>query len=317
MMAETLRWGDKPYHSLDHYLRETYHTKVLRIALNAGLSCPNRDGTLGSGGCIFCSAGGSGDFAGSPALSITKQLYEGKKVIHSKRECSAFIAYFQAFTNTYAPVQHLRELYMEAVGDPAVAALSIATRPDCLPDEVIALLSEIAPRKSVWIELGLQTVHDNTREALHSGFTYSTFVDALTRLRDAGIPVVIHLILGLPGETRDMMLSSVRTVASLPVWGIKLQLLHILQGTALASRYQTAPFPLFTMEDYCETVIDCLELLPPEMVVHRLTGDGPKELLLAPPWAIDKRTVLNRIHHRMKERNTWQGKKYARENSAR
>lgn len=316
MMAGAPRWGDKPYHSLDHYLRETYHTKVLRIALHAGLSCPNRDGTLGSGGCIFCSAGGSGDFAGSPALSITQQIYEGKQAIRSKRDCRAFIAYFQAFTNTYAPVCHLRELYMEAAGDPEVAALSIATRPDCLPDEVIALLSEIAPRKNVWIELGLQTVHDKTREALHSGFTYSAFLDAVTRLQNAGIPVVVHLILGLPGETRDMMLSSIRTVASLPIWGIKLQLLHVLRDTELAKRYQSDPFPLFTMEDYCETIIDCLELLPPEIVIHRLTGDGPKELLLAPLWAMDKRTVLNRIHHRMKERDTWQGKYYTHTDSS-
>lgn len=310
MMAEPLRWGGKPYHSLDHYLKETYHTKTMRIALNAGLSCPNRDGTLGTGGCAFCSAGGSGDFAGSPALSISEQLREAKAVIRSKRPCDTFIAYFQAFTNTYAPVARLRELYTEAAGDPEVAVLSIATRPDCLPDKVISLLAETARHKDVWVELGLQTIHDQTRASVNSNFTYSVFTDAVARLQNAGIPVVAHLILGLPAETKDMMLSSVQAVAALPIWGIKLQLLHILQGTALAHRYQTDPFPVFALEDYCETVIDCLELLPPEMIIHRLTGDGPKELLTAPLWAANKRNVLNRIHRRMKERNSWQGKRY-------
>lgn len=307
-MAETLRWGDKPYHSLDHYLKETYHTKVYRIALNAGMTCPNRDGSLGYGGCIFCSAGGSGDFAGSPALSITEQLRREKDIIRSKRRCDTFIAYFQAFTNTYAPVERLRAVYEEAAADPDVAVISIATRPDCLPEEVIGLLSELNRRKPVWVELGLQTIHDATREFTRSGFTYEVFLDALRRLHSAGIPVIAHLILGLPGETPDMMLDSVRAMAQLPLQGIKLQLLHILRGTALADYYEAEPFPVFTMEDYCETVIDCLELLPPDLIIHRLTGDGPKELLIAPLWSARKRDVLNHIHRRMRERSTWQGR---------
>lgn len=307
-MTEALRWGDKPYHSLDHYLKETYHTKVYRIALNAGLSCPNRDGALGRGGCIFCSAGGSGDFAGSPSLSITEQLRREKAVIRSKRNCDTFIAYFQAFTNTYAPADRLRALYEEAACDPEVAIISIATRPDCLPEDVISLLAELNRRKPVWVELGLQTVHDPTREYTRSGFTYEIFLDALRRLHTAGIPVVVHLILGLPGETKDMMLSSVKAMAQLPIQGVKLQLLHVLRGTDLAKQYEAEPFPIFSMEDYCETVIDCLELLPPDMIIHRLTGDGPKDLLLAPLWSTRKRDVLNRIHRRMRERNTWQGR---------
>lgn len=311
-MTEALRWGDKPYHSLDHYLKETYHTKVYRIALNAGMSCPNRDGSLGRGGCIFCSAGGSGDFAGSPALSVTEQLRREKEVIRSKRCCDTFIAYFQAFTNTYAPSERLRSLYGEAAADPEVAVISIATRPDCLPEDVIVLLSELNRRKTVWVELGLQTIHDATREFTRSGFSYGVFLDAVRRLHTAGIPVIVHLILGLPGETRDMMLASVKAMAQLPIQGVKLQLLHVLRGTVLADCYETQPFPIFSMEDYCETVIDCLELLPPRMIIHRLTGDGPRDLLLAPLWSTRKRDVLNHIRRRMKERNTWQGRLFCR-----
>ena len=272
-------WGEKRYHSLDFYLKNTYHEKVYRIALNAGLSCPNRDGRLDTRGCIFCSAGGSGDFAASPTLSITEQLETEKRILRAKRNCNKFIAYFQAFTNTYGSVEHLRDLYMQAVNDPDVVIISIATRPDCLQPEILSLLAEINEKKTVWVELGLQTIHDDTRVFTRSGFTYETFQKSLFALHALSIKVIVHLILGLPHETREMMSASVQAIANLPVWGIN-----------------------------CEMIIDCLELLPPEMVIHRITGDGPKDLLIAPMWSTGKRTVLNQIHRRLKERNTYQGR---------
>lgn len=309
-MTEPMVWGDKRYHSLNYYLKETYHEKVYRISLNAGLSCPNRDGTLDTRGCIFCSAGGSGDFAASPALSISRQLDTAKKLISKKTSAGKYIAYFQAYTNTYAPAAHLRALYMQAVNDPEVIALSIATRPDCLNEEVLTLLTEVNRIKPVWIELGLQTIHDTTREFLRSGFTYRTFLDSLYRLDALHIPVIVHLILGLPGEDRKMMSESVQSLSRLPVWGVKLQLLHILRNTDLADYYEKTGFPVFSLEEYCDMVIDCLELLPPSMVIHRITGDGPKKLLIAPLWSSDKKRVLNTIQHRFRERNTWQGRLY-------
>lgn len=302
--------GDKRYHSLNYYLKTTYHEKVYRISLNAGLSCPNRDGTLDTRGCIFCSTGGSGDFAASPALSIPRQLEEAKALIRKKTDTHKYIAYFQAYTNTYAPAAHLRELYMQAVNDPEVTALSIATRPDCLGEEVLTLLTEINARKPVFIELGLQTIHDTTREFARSGFTYRTFLDSLYRLDALHIPVIVHLILGLPGEDSTMMLESVKALSRLPVWGVKLQLLHILRNTDLADYYAQTKFPVFSLEEYCDMVIDCPELLPPSMVIHRITGDGPKNLLIAPLWSCDKKRVLNTIWRRLRERDTWQGRLY-------
>lgn len=309
-MTTPLIWGDKRYHSLNYYLKTTYHEKVYRISLNAGLSCPNRDGTLDTRGCIFCSTGGSGDFAASPALSIPRQLEEAKALIRKKTDTHKYIAYFQAYTNTYAPAAHLRELYMQAVNDPEVTALSIATRPDCLGEEVLTLLTEINARKPVFIELGLQTIHDTTREFARSGFTYRTFLDSLYRLDALHIPVIVHLILGLPGEDSTMMLESVKALSRLPVWGVKLQLLHILRNTDLADYYAQTKFPVFSLEEYCDMVIDCLELLPPSMVIHRITGDGPKNLLIAPLWSCDKKRVLNTIWRRLQERDTWQGRLY-------
>lgn len=313
-MTEPMVWGDKRYHSLNYYLKEKYHEKVYRISLNAGLSCPNRDGTLDTRGCIFCSAGGSGDFAASPAHSIPRQLEEAKALIRRKTDTHKYIAYFQAYTNTYAPTAHLRELYMQAVHDPEVIALSIATRPDCLGEEVLTLLAEINVIKPVWIELGLQTIHDTTREFVRSGFTYRTFLDSLYRLDTLHIPVIVHLILGLPGEDRAMMRKSVQALSHLPVWGVKLQLLHILRNTDLADYYAQTNFPVFSLEEYCDMVIDCLELLPPSMIIHRITGDGPKELLMAPLWSTDKKRVLNTIQRRFRERDTWQGRLYSPSN---
>ena len=300
-------WGDKRYYSLDCYLKQTFGEKVYRLSLNGGMTCPNRDGTLGNRGCIFCSVGGSGDFAAS-AGSITDQIAQAKMRILAKTSCNKFIAYFQAFTNTYAPVSKLRQLFYEAIRQPEIVALSIATRCDCLSPEILDLLEELNQIKPVWVELGLQTIHEDTLTFIRSGFTLQQYEKAVYALHDRGISVITHLSLGLPGETKDAMRASVSYVASLPVDGIKLQLLHVLKGTDLGTLYQKEPFPLFTLEEYCSFVAECISLLPPDMVVHRLTGDGPRNLLLAPLWSTDKKRVLNTIQKQLKEADLWQGK---------
>lgn len=302
------RWGERRYYALDYYLKQNFGEKLYKISLNGGCSCPNRDGTCGTRGCIFCSEGGSGDFAASSSLSVADQLAYGKGLVRPKYNGHSYIAYFQAYTNTYAPIEYLRRIFTEAIEEPDVAALSIATRCDCLPPDVLDLLDELNRRKPVWIELGLQTIHDKTLHAIRSGFTLSQFEQAVTDLHKRNIPVITHLILGLPGETKEDMLSSVRYVGSLPVTGIKLQLLHILKGTYLGTAYMADPFPLFTLEEYCDLIADCIALLPPEIVIHRLTGDGPRNLLLAPLWSTDKKRVLNTIQKCLRERDLWQGK---------
>ena len=308
------------YFSLNEYCKQTFGNKVYRLSLNGGMTCPNRDGNLGVGGCTFCSEGGSGDFAATYDISISSQITEAKSRIQQKTNCNKFIAYFQAYTNTYAPLSHLRRIYTEALSEPEVVALSIGTRCDCLGEDVLALLEELnnskwpstsgSIKKPIWIELGLQTIHNETHALLNTHTTVELFDDAVEKLQTRGIPVIAHIILGLPGETKNMMLETVSHVATLPVSGIKLQLLHILKGTKLATEYATNPFPLFDLVEYCDFVIDCLEILPPDMVIHRLTGDGPRKLLLAPLWSTDKKRVLNTINKRLAERDTWQGKYY-------
>ena len=307
---QPVRWGEKRFYSLDYYLKQTYGHKLYKIALDAGMTCPTRDGTLGTRGCIFCSAKGSGDFAADRSLSVTEQLIQGKEIIRNKFHADGYIAYFQAYTNTYAPVSYLRELFTEAIAQPDIAALSIATRCDCLPPEVLDLLSELNCQKPVWIELGLQSIHNDTLRQIRSGFTYEQYLSAVDALKDRGLSVITHLILGLPGETKEMMLASVDAVAHLPVDGVKLQLLHVLKNTDLALLYEKAPFPVFSLEEYCDFVVTSIEHLPPEMVIHRLTGDGPRSLLIAPLWSTDKKRVLNTIYKRFRERDTWQGKLY-------
>ncbi len=301
-------YGDKRYYSLSEYCKQTFGEKVYRLSLNGGMTCPNRDGFLSYGGCAFCSEGGSGDFAANYTVSISRQMKEAKAKIRSKTDCRRFIAYFQAYTNTYAPITHLRRIFLEAIAEEEVVALSIGTRSDCLSDEVLDLLTELSAIKPVWVELGLQTIHNETLAMMNTHTTVEQFDEAAKRLHARNIPVIAHVILGLPGETKDMMKATVSHVAKLSVSGIKLQLLHILKGTKLADMYQKQPFFLFSMEEYCDFVIDCLELLPCDMVIHRLTGDGPKSLLLAPLWSTDKKRVLNTIQKRMIERNTRQGK---------
>lgn len=315
-------FGYKRYFSLNEYCKQTFGDKVYRLSLNGGMTCPNRDGSLSVGGCTFCSEGGSGDFAACYDISIANQIAEAKTRIQQKTDCNKFIAYFQAYTNTYAPVEHLKRIYTEALSEPDVVALSIGTRCDCLNNEVLSLLEELAHKefpvnhagitsiqtKQIWIELGLQTIHNETHARLNTHTTVSLFDTAVANLQAINIPVIAHVILGLPGETKEMMLETVSHVSTLPVAGIKLQLLHILKGTKLASEYEAEPFSLFTLEEYCDFVIDCLEILPPNMVVHRLTGDGPRKLLIAPLWSTDKKRVLNTINRELKERNTWQGR---------
>lgn len=307
-------WNGRPYYSLDAYCRNTFGEKVYRLALDGGMTCPNRDGTLGTRGCIFCSMGGSGEFAGSRRWSVAEQLRSQIALIRSKRPIRKFIAYFQAYTNTYAPVNVLEELFREAIRCPEVVALSVATRPDCLPDETVKLLAELNCIKPVWIELGLQTIHEETARYIRRGYPLSCFTDAVKRLHEASVAqIIVHTILGLPGETDRHVFETMNFLNAQPVTGVKLQLLHVLSGTDLARDYTEGRFDTLTREHYIQLVIRCLEMLSPDLIIHRLTGDGPKDLLIAPLWSGAKRLVLNDLHHQMKLLNTWQGKKYKRE----
>ena len=301
-------WNDKPYHSLDYELKKRFGEKVYRLALNGGMTCPNRDGTVGHGGCIFCSGGGSGEFASDPALSIREQIESGKERLSHKRPVNAYIAYFQAFTNTYAPVEYLRKLFSEALAHPSVVALSIGTRPDCLGEDVLDLLNELNQRKPVWVELGLQTMHERTAAYIRRGYPLSCFEDAVQNLRKRQIEVIVHTILGLPGESEKDILETMQYLNGQDIQGIKLQLLHVLKGTDLAEDYVVGKFLVYESDLDLNLLIDCLEHLDPSIVIHRMTGDGPEKLLIAPLWASRKREVLNLLHHKMKVRNSWQGK---------
>lgn len=306
----TMRWDEKRYYSLDYYLKQTYGEKLYKIALDGGMTCPNRDGTLGARGCIFCSAGGSGDFAGDRRTSITEQIETGKAQSIRKHNGSSYIAYFQAYTNTYAPVSYLRSVFTEAINHPDIRILSIATRPDCLNDDVLALLAELNKKKPVWVELGLQTIHEETAQFIRRGYKLPVFEDALRKLRKIGITVIVHTILCLPGESREMMLDTIRYLNTQDIQGIKLQLLHILKHTDLADYYEKHPFYLPSREEYYELLGMCICNLRPDIVIHRLTGDGPRKLLIAPLWTGNKRQVLNGMQRYFKEQNIWQGKEF-------
>lgn len=306
----TMRWDEKRYYSLDYYLKQTYGEKLYKIALDGGMTCPNRDGTLGARGCIFCSAGGSGDFAGDRRTSITEQIETGKAQSIRKHNGSSYIAYFQAYTNTYAPVSYLRSVFTEAINHPDIRILSIATRPDCLNDDVLALLAELNKKKPVWVELGLQTIHEETAQFIRRGYKLPVFEDALRKLRKIGITVIVHTILCLPGESREMMLDTIRYLNTQDIQGIKLQLLHILKHTDLADYYEKHPFHLPSREEYYELLGMCICNLRPDIVIHRLTGDGPRKLLVAPLWTGNKRQVLNGMQRYFKEQNIWQGKEF-------
>jgi len=293
--------------TLNKYLRERFGQKVYKLALDGGFTCPNRDGTLGSKGCIFCSAGGSGDFAEDRNLSITQQIENGKRRVVAKMpknkesniDTNKYIAYFQAFTNTYGPVERLRDLYTEAINHPDIVAVSIGTRPDCLPDEVLDLLDELNHIKPIWIELGLQTIHQKTANYIRRGYPLSVYDKAVQDLLSRNIEIITHVILGLPGESKEDMLETVKYVGESGVQGIKLQLLHVLKDTDLAKDYEQGLFECMTQEVYINLVNDCLDILPDDIIIHRLTGDGPKSTLIAPEWSKDKKKVLNALNHKL------------------
>jgi uncharacterized protein len=305
-------WDNKRYHSLDYELKKRYGKKIYKLALDGGMDCPNRDGTLGTRGCIFCSEGGSGDFAADRTLSITEQIETSKSLVAAKIKDpvnAKYIAYFQAYTNTYAPISYLSQIFKEAIQHPDIVVLSIATRPDCLDEEVLKLLQELNQIKPVWIELGLQTMHEQTAELIRRGYPLSLFEDKVYQLNNLGIEVIAHTILGLPNETKDDMFKTIDYICALPIGGIKLQLLHILKGTDLGVMYEDGLFQYeLSLMDYVNLVISCLERIPEHVVIHRITGDGPKKLLLAPLWSTNKKLVLNSIQCQMKELRTYQGK---------
>lgn len=297
------------YYSLNEYLKTTFGEKVYKISLNGGMTCPNRDGTLSSKGCIFCSKGGSGEFSADKLLSVTEQIEQAKQRIKTKTDCKRFIAYFQPFTNTYADVSYLHKIFYEAIENPDIAVLSIATRPDCLGKDVLLLIDELNKIKPVWVELGLQTIHKKTSDYIRRCYELELYNDAVNALKKIDVTVITHIILGLPFETKEMMLESVKYAGERSN-GIKLQLLHVLKDTDLLTDYNSGLFKTMSMEEYIDILCDCIEILPKDVVIHRLTGDGDKKLLVSPLWSADKKRVLNSINKAFKERNIEQGGNY-------
>lgn len=293
------------YNKLSDYLQARFGCKVYKLALDGGMTCPNRDGTCGTGGCIFCGGDGSGAFAQS-GQSVWEQIEQAKTRVRAKMKDGKYIAYFQNFTNTYAPVSYLEPLFQAALEHPDIVALSIGTRPDCLPPEVLSLLERLNRQKPVWVELGLQTIHEDTARYIRRGYALPVYAQAVEALHARGLEVITHVILGLPGESKERMLETVRYAGSMTD-GIKLQLLHILRGTDLALDYEAGNVPVMELDEYCDLVLDCLRVLPPQVVIHRLTGDGAKKDLIAPLWSGDKKRVLNTLNRKLAEQNVIQG----------
>lgn len=302
------RYQQKRFRSLNETLRERFGEKIYKIALNGGMTCPNRDGKISTGGCIFCSRGGSGEFASDKNLSIIEQIEQGKRSVEKKIKNGRYIAYFQAFTNTYAPVAYLEKIFTEAIMHPDIVVLSIATRPDCLPPDVVSLLEKLNRIKPVWVELGLQTIHQKTADYINRGYDLACFSTALSDLKNVGIEVVVHTILGLPGETEEMVYETMDYLSHAGIDGIKLQLMHVLKDTRLEKIYRAGAYTPLTMEDYVHWVIGCIERLNPEIVIHRITGDSPHGMLVAPAWSACKWTILNAINDTLEERDSFQGK---------
>lgn len=288
--------------TLSDYLKSEYGEKIYKLSLCSGCTCPNRDGTVGTGGCTFCSEGGSGEFAAAPG-PLNDQIEDARQRIAAKTDARRFIAYFQSFTNTYGDPEHLRRIYREAILRDDIAVLSLGTRPDCLGDEIMEMLQELNQIKPVWVELGLQTIHEKTAQRINRGYPLPVFEEAVKKLKQAGLQVIVHVILSLPGEEREDMLETARYLSALKpgIDGIKLQMLNILEGTAMAEEYKEHPFPLLTMEEYAEIVCEMIRILPDDIVVHRMTGDGPGNLLIAPEWVRNKKKVLNTIHRRLRD----------------
>lgn len=304
-------WNGKRYHSLNYFLRDKFGEKVFKVSLDGGFSCPNRDGKISKGGCLFCSERGSGDFAGDREFSISKQFADVKNMMSNKWKSGKYIAYFQAYTNTYAPVEVLRKKYEEALNQEGVVAISIATRPDCLEDDVLDLLDEINKKVYLWIELGLQTSNDESAKRINRGYSLKVFEDAMKKLKERNIDVVVHDILGLPGETKDDMIKTIDYIAHSGAKGIKFHLLHLMKQTPLVKVYEKGNLEFLSQEDYIELITKGISMLPEDMVVHRLTGDAPRELLIGPMWSLKKWEVLNSIDKTLEENDLWQGKNFS------
>mgnify|MGYP000471782841 FL=1 len=301
---------NKRYHTWNYYLRNTFGEKIFKVSINAGFTCPNIDGKVAYGGCTYCSKEGSGDFAGNPKDNLIKQFKEIKEMMLKKWPTAKYIGYFQAYTNTYAPLDVLKEKYETILEQEDVVGLSISTRPDCLEDDVVEYLAELNERTNLWVELGLQTIHDSTSKIINRGHDYKTFLEGVEKLKAKNIKTVVHIINGLPGEDYNMMMETAKAVADLNVHGIKIHLLHVIKDTPMARMLDKNMMSLMTKEDYVNLVCDQLEILPPEMVIHRLTGDGKKEDLVGPLWSLKKWEVLNAIDDTLKERDSYQGIKY-------
>lgn len=301
---------NKRYHTWNYYLKKQYQEKVFKVALNANFSCPNRDGTCGIGGCTFCTALGSGDCAGDADDDLMTQYQKGLQLMHNKWPNGKGMAYFQAYTNTYAPLSVLKQIFTPFIEAEDVKALCIATRADCLEDDKIAWLQTCSEKKDIWIELGLQSIHDTTARMVNRGHNYADFLDCIQRLNGSNLKICVHLINGLPYESDAMMLESARALSTLPIHAVKLHMLHLMKGTKMAAQYEREAFPLLTKEQYIDIVIQQLEVFPPRLVIQRLTGDGVQQNLLAPQWTCKKVVVLNDIDKEMVKRNTWQGKYY-------
>ena len=301
-------WDNKRYLSLNYFLREKFGEKIFKISLDAGFSCPNRDGKISSGGCLFCSERGSGDYAGDRNFSISKQFIDIKDMMAKKWKNGKYIAYFQAYTNTYAPIEVLKNKYQEALEQEDVVALAIATRPDCLSDEVLDLLEEMNSRVYTWVELGLQTVHEKTAKLINRGYTLEVFEEALKKLRERGIDVVVHTIFGLPEESKEEMLDTIRYISDKDIQGVKFHLLHLMKDTPMVKLYEQERLKFLTQDEYIELICESINIIPKNMVVHRLTGDAPRSLLIGPMWSLKKWEVLNAIDKTMEDNDYYQGK---------
>ncbi|MBL4931405.1 TIGR01212 family radical SAM protein [Clostridium paridis] len=305
---EKVLWDNKRYLSLNYFLREKFGEKIFKISLDAGFSCPNRDGKISSGGCLFCSERGSGDYAGDRNFSISKQFIDIKDMMAKKWKNGKYIAYFQAYTNTYAPIEVLKNKYQEALEQEDVVALAIATRPDCLSDEVLDLLEEMNSKVYTWIELGLQTVHEKTAKLINRGYTLDVFEEALKKLRERGIDVVVHTIFGLPEESKEEVLETIRYISNKDIQGVKFHLLHLMKDTPMVKLYEQGRLKFLTQEEYVELICESINIIPQNMVVHRLTGDAPRSLLIGPMWSLKKWEVLNAIDKAMEDNDYYQGK---------
>ncbi len=301
-------WKDKRYHTLNYEMKKIFGEKTIKLSINGGFTCPNRDGTIGTKGCLFCSEKGSGEFAGNGQTSIKNQIKQQKDFLSKKWKTNSYIAYFQSYTNTYAPVEILKKKYYEALNCEGIKGLAIATRPDCINDETIKLLKEINKNYFLWVELGLQTIHHKTAEIIRRGYDLNVFEKTLNKLNNAGIKAVVHLIIGLPNETNEQILQSVNYISNKNIWGVKLHLMHVLKNTDLEEYYYNTNFKIFEKNEYVSLLCDCLEKLPPKIVIHRVTGDGKKSDLVTPRWSLDKLKVLSDIDKELKTRNSWQGK---------